>query len=273
MAVSSFEDTIEQLNQAAAAATTIDFLILDYFSQSQLEQVAKVLDAHPVFSSSKSIHLYTPTPFALRQIADDTRQPDLTEGEDAADRGTIDMALASATGFASTQRREAQLALASKSVSFGRFVRMNKPPRRAKLLQLLANLKDIPVPDGGFTGSQIEQALESMESTQELLKTANVLIAEGTSTRIQRNYPHELTDNPVANKLLVKQLQKYDLNVVTTADGSQAVREWESRPSGYFHFALFDHRECSHSLRTCADISRRYAHLRWCRGCKEDPNA
>lgn len=40
----------------------------------------------------------------------------------------------------------------------------------------------------------------------------------------------------------MKQLQKYDINVVTTSDGSEAIKEWEKRPIGYFHFALFDHR-------------------------------
>lgn len=245
VAVASLETTIQQLRQAASAGTTIDFLILDYFSQSQLEEIARILDAHPVFSSTKAIHLYTPTPLAIQQIGDAIRQSGSAEEEDTTDRGTIDMALASATGFASTQRREAQLALQAKAVSFGRFVRMNKPPRRARLLQLLANLKDIPVPDGGFTGSQIEQALESMESSQELLKTANVLIAE---------------DNPVANKLLVKQLQKYDLNVVSTMDGSEAVQEWEKRPPGYFHFALFDHH-----MPICdgVEAAKRIRNLEW----------
>jgi len=51
------------------------------------------------------------------------------------------------------------------------------------------------------------------------------------------------TDNPVANKLLIKQLQKYDISVVSTVDGAEAVREWESHPIGFFNFALFDHRE------------------------------
>lgn len=57
-------------------------------------------------------------------------------------------------------------------------------------------------------------------------------------------------DNSVANKLLVKQLQKYDIDVVATVNGSEAVREWESRPIGFFNFALFDHRECRSLLIT-----------------------
>ncbi|KAG8815684.1 hypothetical protein FRC17_000613 [Serendipita sp. 399] len=137
------------------------------------------------------------------------------------------MALASVTGFATTQRQEDGMSTsATGTVSFGRIVRMNKPPRQGRLLQLLGRLKEIPIATGGLTGSQLEEALELMENSRTQPKTANVLIAE---------------DNPVANKLLVKQLQKYDLNVVSTVDGSEAVREWEKNGIGFFNFALFDH--------------------------------
>ena len=51
-----------------------------------------------------------------------------------------------------------------------------------------------------------------------------------------------LLDNPIANQLLVRQLQRYKLSVVSTTDGEAAFKEWEKREPGFFTFALFDHR-------------------------------
>jgi len=49
-------------------------------------------------------------------------------------------------------------------------------------------------------------------------------------------------DNPIANQLLVRQLKRYKLNVISTTDGEAAFKEWEKREPGFFTFALFDHR-------------------------------
>ncbi|KAG8797615.1 hypothetical protein FRC16_008681 [Serendipita sp. 398] len=225
MKVPTFELTVAELRISARDARLLDFLILDHFAHSQLEEVAKILDSSPVFKDTKAIHLYTPTPPSIPQVSALLR----TQGRPGSvptSSGIIDMELASVTGFASTLRYDNERSTSiPRAVDFGRIVRMNKPPRQSRLLELLARLKDIPVPTGGLTGAQLEEALESMDSSTPL-KTANVLIAE---------------DNPVANKLLIKQLQKYDLNVVATVDGSEAVREWEKHGIGFFNFALFDH--------------------------------
>jgi CheY-like chemotaxis protein len=233
--------TIEQLTQAATRGTGIDFVILDHFNQQELEEIAKVLDMYPSLSNTKAIHLYTPTPFTLPLVGGVLQKPNGTTSP-AINGGSIDLALASATGFASTHSPERKA-----SVLLGRIVRMNKPPRRGRLLQLLAKLKEIPMPAEGFRGSQIQQALESLEAAQTLHNTANVLIAEGKLSLIQFAYLliTIIIDNPIANKLLVKQLEKYDIHVIATADGSEAVREWERHPIGFFNFALFDHRMSS----------------------------
>ncbi|OCH84424.1 histidine kinase [Obba rivulosa] len=104
-------------------------------------------------------------------------------------------------------------------------VRITKPPRQARLIQILASLKNLPdhilsLPAFSTSGPQEEDAL-----TKRTLY-GNVLIAE---------------DNPVAQKLLVKQLERYDLNVVATSNGEEAIREWELHEPGYFSAALFDH--------------------------------
>jgi hypothetical protein len=75
-------------------------------------------------------------------------------------------------------------------------------------------------------------------------------------------------DNPVAQKLLVKQLQRYGLNVIATSNGEEAIAgkyvvvllalttftisflEWERRGPGYFSLAMFDHRV----LSSCATL-------------------
>jgi CheY-like chemotaxis protein len=240
--VSSPEQAIARLQDAANRNRPLDFVILDHFGQGQLEEISQMLDAHPPFTNTKAIYLYTPTPLAIPQVGGLLRTPPVTESPSVTN-GTIDMALASATGFASTNGHEGKNQSDAKPTSFGRIVRMNKPPRRARLLQLLANLRDIRMPAGGFTGSHIEQALESMETSQTLLKTATVLIAEGDCpTPVCFSWLTMHIDNPVANKLLIKQLQKYDMNVISTVNGSEAVKEWEKHPIGYFNFALFDHR-------------------------------
>jgi hypothetical protein len=174
--VVSPELTLAKLNKVTDKEIEFDFIILDHFGQAQLQDIAKLLDEHPAFANTKAIHLYTPTPLLTSQIGGLLHQPALARAIPVAD-GNIDMALASATGFASTQRHDEN----SPITSFGRIIRMNKPPRRARLLQLLANLKDISVPAGGLTSSQIEQALESLGAAQTLLNTATVLIAEGWS--------------------------------------------------------------------------------------------
>ncbi|KIP05676.1 hypothetical protein PHLGIDRAFT_128752 [Phlebiopsis gigantea 11061_1 CR5-6] len=102
--------------------------------------------------------------------------------------------------------------------------RMIKPPRTAKLLQMLATLKNPAQQQilsvGGPGPSDEQQSL----SARTLY--GNVLIAE---------------DNDIARKLLIRQLEKFDLNVVATTNGEEAVMQWESRGPGYFSIALFDH--------------------------------
>jgi CheY-like chemotaxis protein len=55
--------------------------------------------------------------------------------------------------------------------------------------------------------------------------------------------PTLFIDNPIAQKLLVKQLQQHNLTVVAASDGVQAIEEWERHEPGYFNLALFDHRQ------------------------------
>lgn len=102
-------------------------------------------------------------------------------------------------------------------------VKLTKPPRKVRLLQTLASLKDLPI---SFTQpTSISQATEDLAAVQQSL-FGNVLIAE---------------DNPIAQSLLVKQLERYNLNVTATNNGEEAIAAWEAHNPGYFSVALFDH--------------------------------
>jgi len=104
-------------------------------------------------------------------------------------------------------------------------MKMTKPPRMARLLQTLANLKNLPHLVVPHHTSEVTKAMEDIDNAQRTL-FGNVLIAE---------------DNPVAQNLLVKQLQRYNLNVFPTSNGEEAIAEWEAHEPGFFSVALFDH--------------------------------
>ena len=61
----------------------------------------------------------------------------------------------------------------------GPIIRMNKPPRRARLLELLGSLKDVKTPLGELPAGQIGQALANLEAAKPLIGIATVLVAEG----------------------------------------------------------------------------------------------
>ncbi|KAK0208888.1 hypothetical protein DFS33DRAFT_1254916 [Desarmillaria ectypa] len=104
-------------------------------------------------------------------------------------------------------------------------VKMTKPPRQARLLQTLAGLKNLPNAIPSVPSTEVSKAVQNVAAAQRTLY-GNVLIAE---------------DNPIAQQLLVKQLQRCQLNITATSNGNEAISEWESRDPGYFTVALFDH--------------------------------
>lgn len=48
-------------------------------------------------------------------------------------------------------------------------------------------------------------------------------------------------DNPVAQKLLLKQLTRLGFQVECANNGLEAVNSWSNQPDGYFVMAFFDH--------------------------------
>ncbi|KAK7468476.1 Chk1 protein kinase [Stygiomarasmius scandens] len=104
-------------------------------------------------------------------------------------------------------------------------VKMTKPPRKGRLLQTLAGLKNLPNTISTGPATDVTKAMDDLAAAQRTLY-GNVLIAE---------------DNPIAQNLLVKQLERYQLNVTATSNGNEAIAQWEAHEPGYFSVALFDH--------------------------------
>ncbi|KAI6136939.1 STKc type histidine kinase [Pisolithus sp. B1] len=100
-----------------------------------------------------------------------------------------------------------------------------KPARKLRILQVLAELKGVAF---STPPSPVVTMSPVVETPQRTL-FGSVLIAE---------------DNAVAQNLLVKQLERYQLKVVATNDGQEAlnvVQHGNHVNHGYFALALFDH--------------------------------
>lgn len=97
-----------------------------------------------------------------------------------------------------------------------------KPPRKARILQVLGELKGLAPSTPPSPAITTHAAADSPHR----ILFGNILVAE---------------DNAVARNLLVKQLERCQLKVVATSDGLEAIQAWESHQPGYFALALFDH--------------------------------
>ncbi|KAF8630202.1 hypothetical protein AX15_003056 [Amanita polypyramis BW_CC] len=103
-------------------------------------------------------------------------------------------------------------------------VRMTKPPRKVRILQTLAELKNLPHEISMSHATGVKAVNDTPEAQRTLY--GRVLIAE---------------DNPLAQSLLVKQLERCNLSVTATDNGEEAIAEWEAHEPDYFSVALFDH--------------------------------
>lgn len=103
-------------------------------------------------------------------------------------------------------------------------VKMTKPPRKARLLQTLAGLKNLPNTISSSQATDVAKAMENLAAAQRTLY-GNVLVAEGSGYFVVHNsFSHgSKLDNPIAQNLLIKQLQRYQLNVIATGNGEEAL--------------------------------------------------
>lgn len=105
-------------------------------------------------------------------------------------------------------------------------VRMAVPLRRIKLLRTIGEMlnKIMPAP---VTNNVRSKALPLIsEEERKLFSSMHILIAE---------------DNPVAQKLLLKQLTRLGFQVECANNGLEAVNAWANHPKNYFVMAFFDH--------------------------------
>ncbi|KAI8983351.1 histidine kinase [Trametes punicea] len=204
-AVPNIDEAERYLRNAEFASQPLDFVLLDDQSESRADDLARTLRSlpYPALEDTKIIHLFTPT-------TDNLAGAPMLRNDTETPPG---------------------------------IVRMTKPPRQLKLLQMLATLKNVldQVPIRPVVNAS---EVREEEALAQRTLFGKVLVAE---------------DNPVAQKLLVKQLERYDLNVVATSNGEEAIAgeyasvllhgtllslpdlEWERHEPGYFSVALFDH--------------------------------
>ncbi len=140
-----------------------------------------------------------------------------------------------------------------------RIFKLTKPPRKSRLLQVLAELKNLPNKLSVTSISDPSRIIGGVSTAQRTLY-GNVLIAEGIPFIAPASpLPTVVLDNPIAQNLLMKQLERYDFKVTATSNGEEAIAgtsldssitffpdvlpEWENHGPGYFSLALFDHRK------------------------------
>ncbi|KAH7929368.1 dual-domain HisK/Mak2 protein kinase [Leucogyrophana mollusca] len=185
--VNSPEETAAYLAGISSDSPELDFVILDDQSEHHADELVQYLTSlrKDALKNTKVVHLYTPTTDTLSRHTGPAMFNSNTPG----------------------------------------VTKMTKPPRKARLLQTLASLKDHPDSFIPPPPTDVAKAMEDISAAQRTL-FGNVLIAE---------------DNPVAQSLLVKQLERYDLNVTATSNGLEAIKAWESQKPGHYVLALFDH--------------------------------
>ncbi|KAG1473267.1 hypothetical protein G6F56_001051 [Rhizopus delemar] len=105
-------------------------------------------------------------------------------------------------------------------------VRMAVPLRRYKLLKMIDEVLNKPMKPSNSNMTRSKTSTLITDEERALYSTMNILIAE---------------DNPVAQKLLLKQLTRVGFKVECADNGLEAVNAWINHPLGYFSMAFFDH--------------------------------
>ncbi|KAI9260813.1 hypothetical protein BY458DRAFT_557511 [Sporodiniella umbellata] len=107
-----------------------------------------------------------------------------------------------------------------------KLVRMAVPIRRMKLLKTINEAINPPATSNNITKPKKAPNSLVTDEEREMYSQMHILIAE---------------DNPVAQKLLLKQLTRLGFNVECANNGLEAIEIWTSRPNGHFAMAFFDH--------------------------------
>lgn len=137
------------------------------------------------------------------------------------------------SGFGGDQ---VHLPLLAPSANRRAVVRLAVPLRRQKLLQTMVDMVQEtsaspptpkPVKRAGSSTNDNKASSDAITPEErELFGTMHILAAE---------------DNPVAQKLLYKQLTRLGFQVECANNGLEAVEAWTKHPPGHFKMAFFDH--------------------------------
>ncbi|KAI8379176.1 uncharacterized protein BYT42DRAFT_316414 [Radiomyces spectabilis] len=135
-----------------------------------------------------------------------------------------------------------------------RIIRLSKPLRRLKLLNALAEaFKSTEVPLTCPSQSQIKTTTTSPATNEPGRESNSICVKSSRSTTqpslftttelaaFRNRHILVAEDNPVAQKLLVKQLAKLGFLVETCDNGNECVDTWRKRGPGYFMLAWIDH--------------------------------
>ncbi|RUS18131.1 hypothetical protein BC937DRAFT_89117, partial [Endogone sp. FLAS-F59071] len=106
--------------------------------------------------------------------------------------------------------------------------KISKPARRLKILRSMAQILNRPMTSKSRLGFNKNGSAKDMLTKEEQVsfKGLPILIAE---------------DNPIAQKVLHKQLSNLDFSVDCANNGLEALEKWSSKPPGYYRMAFFDH--------------------------------
>jgi hypothetical protein len=182
--VSSMQEAETFLSSKNALQHPIDFLILDDQSETHADELARVFQSPQFVTLQQTYIIHLYTP-----------TPDSLSGHPL---------------FSSTTPG---------------VVKLTKPPRTLRLLQTLASAKNLlnTIPDS-IKQSSVNAATAEGPAALKRILFGNVLIAEGSCTFFYAEYSFIVfLDNPIAQQLLVRQLQLHDLNVTATSNGIGAL--------------------------------------------------
>jgi hypothetical protein len=161
--VSTVQETHIELERLSRMPVALDFVVLDDQSESHAEELSRKLQSlsgpgsgslgrKSVLAETKIIHIYTPTTDNLSGFGGGNGNGNGNGGNEG--KRTI---------FSSNTPG---------------VVKMTKPPRKHRLLQMLASLKDLPNAATSTRVTEVEKAFEDLIAAQRTLY-GNVLVAEG----------------------------------------------------------------------------------------------
>lgn len=218
------EDGIQLAITNANSGKAFDFIILDSPEQDALQKVIKSIDETPILKNMRVLLLIAPTINNIQRHSHNSV-------------GNIDN---------STKEIEH---LYYHYVFHPSVTRLSKPLRTVKLLNALVNVINIRNASLESTSNKTEDLNASIDSIPQIATTTITSYPRKTNGTFS---PEELAlfkgqkilvaeDNPLAQKLIMKQLERLGFVVEKCNNGFECFETWKARGPGYFVLAWIDH--------------------------------